>query len=241
MPADWEKIISEFDSMTPHDQLRAVNKAQIEWIAETAESVPSLYALDLGFGCGISAATMTMAGCEVSCVNNEPADTPRRIEAQKRYKRICGTQPHIIAAPSDRALPRLLDEEREFGLIFVDAGHRVDDVFIDVHYAASLCASGGVLALDDTYYAAIRVVTDWVNTNMAHIWEPLHILENTVSWRRTDFMGDDSKQGGMLHRTHSGPPAHFDIATENADEFMFYPRPPDDEHLGFAIWHPSRS
>ena len=94
------------------------------------------------------------------------------------------------------------DEGKKFGFIFVDAGHRVDDVFIDVHYAKDLCVPGGIMALDDTYYGAIRVVVNWVISNLGHIWKPYQILRNTISWIRSDLKGDDSKVR-ISHRTHA--------------------------------------
>src|ERR1044071_8564274 len=135
MSIEWERIMGEFHQMGEFDQLRAITKEQMEWLTEVAKQVPFKDVLDLGFGCGFSAVAMVRGGCNVTSINNESRDVLRRIEAEQRYERICGEPPTIIDAPTDSALPRLRDEGRKFGLIFVDAGHRVDDVFIDVHYA----------------------------------------------------------------------------------------------------------
>lgn len=138
MPIQSQRVMIEFDQMSEFDQLRAITKEQMEWLTEVAKRAPFKHALDLGFGCGFSAVAMVRGGCSVTCVNDEQANVPRRIEAEQRYERMCGHPPTIIEASTDSALPRLRDEGRKFGLIFVDAGHRVDDVFIDVHYAESL-------------------------------------------------------------------------------------------------------
>lgn len=92
---------------------------------------------------------------------------------------------------------------------------------------------GGVLALDDSYYGGICSVVNWVMSNLGHIWKPHHILGNTISWKRTDVDGNDAKTG-LAHRTHAGPPIGFEIATENADEFILYPGP----NQGFELWKP---
>jgi hypothetical protein len=225
--------------MSEFDQLRAITKEQMEWLTEVAKRVPFKHALDLGFGCGFSAVAMVRGGCSVTCVNNEQANVPRRIEAEQRYERMCGHPPTIIEASTDSALPRLRDEGRKFGLIFVDAGHRVDDVFIDVHYAKDLCVTGGILALDDTYYGAIRTVANWVISNLGHTWKPYQILGNTISWKRTEIEGDDSRLG-LDHRDHSGPPKRFEVATENASEFLLYPGAIEAAEHGFEIWKESR-
>jgi hypothetical protein len=113
----------------------------------------------------------------------------------------------------------------------------VDDVFINVHYAKDLCVPSGILALDDTYYGAIRTVANWVISNLGHIWKPYQILGNTISWRRTEIEGDDSGLG-LPHRTHEGPPLRFESATENADEFLLYPGPTGGAGHGFETWKP---
>jgi predicted O-methyltransferase YrrM len=238
MSIEWEQMMAEFQAMGNFDQLRAVTKEQMLWLTEVAKNVPLKEALDLGFGCGFSAVAMMRGGCRVTCVNNEAPNVPRRIEAEQRYQRMCGQAPAMITAPTDRALPRLRDEGRKFGLIFVDAGHRVDDVFIDVHYAKDLCVPDGILALDDTYYAAIRVVANWVMTNLRHLWKPYQVLGNTISWQRTEIEGEDSRLR-LTHRTHEGPPIRFDVPTENADEFLLYPAPGEAKRLGFDIWKSS--
>jgi predicted O-methyltransferase YrrM len=239
MSIQWERMMAEFHQMKEFDQLRAITKEQMEWLTEVAESVPLKHTLDLGFGCGFSAIAMLRGGCSVTCVNNEPANVPRRIEAEQRYERMCGQPATIIEASTDSALPRLRDEGRKFGLIFVDAGHRVDDVFIDVHYAKDLCVPDGILALDDTYYGAIRTVANWVISNLGHIWKPYQILGNTISWRRTKIEGDDSRLG-IAHRGHPGPPKSFEVATENAGEFILYPGKIEAAKHGFEIWKPNQ-
>jgi predicted O-methyltransferase YrrM len=237
MPIRWDRMMIEFDQMKEFDQLRAITKEQMQWLTEVAERVPCKYALDLGFGCGFSATAMVRGGCSVTCVSNEAATVPRRSEAEQRYERMCGQPPTIIEAPTDRALPMLLQEGREYGLIFVDAGHRVDDVFIDVHYAKDLCVPSGILALDDTYYGAIRTVANWVISNLGHVWKPYQILENTISWKRTEMRGDDSKSR-LAHRTHTGPPLGFEIATENGPEFLLYRGQIEIAEHGFETWSP---
>jgi predicted O-methyltransferase YrrM len=227
----WEQVVAEFDRMGELDQGRAITKEQMAWLTEVAQIVPVKEALDLGFGCSFAAVAMVRGGCAVTCINNEPPSVPRRIEAEQRYERICGAPPTIITASTDRALPKLCDEGRRFGLIFVDAGHRMDDVFIDVHYAKDLCVPGGVLALDDTYYGAIRTVANWVMSNLGHIWKPHQILRNTISWTRTEIVGDDGRIG-LTHRGHAGPPIAFESATENGDEFLIYA----GSNQGFSPW-----
>ena len=115
MPIQWEQMMAEFHQMKEFDQLRAVTKEQMEWLTEVAARVPFKDALDLGFGCGFSAVAMVRGGCRVTCVNNEAANVPRRIEAEQRYERMCGQPPAMIEASTDSALPRLRDAGKSSG------------------------------------------------------------------------------------------------------------------------------
>ena len=240
LDSTWDQIMAEFELMPVIEQNRAINKAQMQWLCEVSEATPLKRALDLGFGCGFSSIAISQGGCQVTCVNHESRNEPRRVQAENRYRRICGQDAEIVEAGTDRGLPKLLEEGKQFGLIFVDAGHRFDDVFIDVHYSARLCVHGGILALDDTYCGAVRSVVDWVNSNLNHIWEPFQVLENTISWRRTAVDVDDWNVG-IIHRSGPGPPKPFEISTENSDDFLFYCGRAESGESKFQTWIPKQS
>ena len=58
MPIYCDLMMVEFNQMKEFDQLRAVNKEQIEWLTEVAGKVACKQALDLGWGCGFEAVAM---------------------------------------------------------------------------------------------------------------------------------------------------------------------------------------
>ena len=82
---------------------------------------------------------------------------------------------------------------------------------------------------------AIRTVANWVISKVGHIWKPYQILGNTISWKRTEIEGDDSRLG-LDHRGHTGPPERFEVATENASEFLLYPGAIEAAKHGFETW-----
>ena len=96
--------------------------------------------------------------------------------------------------------PGLRDEGKKFGVeYFVDAGHGVDNVFIDVHYAKDFCACP-VESWRSTI--PITVQSEWWRTgsfqrNLGHVWKPYQILKNTISWIRSDLKGDDSRDAHL--------------------------------------------
>jgi predicted O-methyltransferase YrrM len=89
-----------------------------------------------------------------------------------RAKLSSGVQ--ILCEPSSIALPKLLSEGREFGLIYVDGSHLFEDVFVDVYFAWKLLRSGGIVLLDDSTDPHIQKVIKFVKRNLA---ESLQLIE----------------------------------------------------------------
>ena len=50
---------------------------------------------------------------------------------------------------SQHILPKLLQEERQYDVIYVDASHEADDTFVDAYYAHRMLKVGGLLIFDD--------------------------------------------------------------------------------------------
>lgn len=50
---------------------------------------------------------------------------------------------------SQQALPRLVNQKRQYDFIYVDASHKADDTFIDAYYANKLLRPGGLIIFDD--------------------------------------------------------------------------------------------
>jgi predicted O-methyltransferase YrrM len=72
----------------------------------------------------------------------------------------------VIEQPSSLALPRLLDQGRQFGLIYVDGSHLFEDVFVDGFYGARLLAQDGYLLFDDLAQPQIAKVIRFIDKNL---------------------------------------------------------------------------
>jgi predicted O-methyltransferase YrrM len=69
----------------------------------------------------------------------------------------------LVETGSEFALPRLLEtNEHEFDLIFIDGWHTFDHTLVDCFYATRLLRVGGVLAIDDVYFASVSAVVDFL-------------------------------------------------------------------------------
>ena len=195
---------------------------QATWLFEQGCALGGGIALDVGFGCGFSAATLAAAGLDVVCITDEAASSPRRHRGEQLCADVSRRSPRVIQGYSDIVMAQLAAEEREFDFIFVDAGHRLDDVFVEAHFAGRLVKTGGILALDDTHFASVRTVANWINRNLRHRWIPIEPLpKNTVAWRRTLSPFDDRTQAD--HRADEGEPRPFTVAQGNHRRFQTAP------------------
>lgn len=200
-----------------------IKEKQAKWLTEKSSKFCKGEALDIGFGCGFSSIAMALGGdLNVTAVTTDGQSLQRYQRAAARSQKNC---PETItlhpSISSDIFLPEKVKENIKYNIIFVDGGHRFDDVFIDCHYAARLVEAGGLLVLDDTHFGAIRSVANWLNTNMSHIWDPFEIIENTVSWKRTEKNDQDS---GAEHRHNSGALLPFTVTTEDCWKFQNDPK-----------------
>jgi hypothetical protein len=84
-----------------------------------------------------------------------------------------------IMKKSEIGLAGLLDRlgPGTVGLLFIDGGHRFENVMTDFMLADQLCSMGGYVVLDDALFPAIETVVNFVQTNrpdyaVAHLAVP---------------------------------------------------------------------
>jgi hypothetical protein len=67
---------------------------------------------------------------------------------------------------SEFALPRLLENHRQFDFIYVDGSHVFENVFIDAFYCARLLADDGIVAFDDSTDPHVAKVIAFIRSNL---------------------------------------------------------------------------
>jgi len=72
----------------------------------------------------------------------------------------------VLQEPSCLALPRLLGEGRQFGLIYVDGSHLFEDVFVDAYFSARLLSDRGYLLFDDSSNKHVAKVLAFIDTSV---------------------------------------------------------------------------
>ena len=72
-------------------------------------------------------------------------------------------------------LPRLVEENGQFDLVYIDGSHLFEDVFIDAYYAARLLSPGGVVAFDDCCDPHVRKVLSFLRSNLGDSFQELDL------------------------------------------------------------------
>jgi hypothetical protein len=77
----------------------------------------------------------------------------------KGFRRITKASEIGLAAMLDRRGPGAC------GFIFIDGGHRFENVMVDFMLADQLCCENGYVVLDDAWFPAIETVVNYVRAN----------------------------------------------------------------------------
>ncbi|MFN8991626.1 MAG: O-methyltransferase, partial [Betaproteobacteria bacterium] len=126
--------------------------------------------LEVGLGWGFSASCLLAAGSvDHTIVSFEPDAQGTTRESIALHNVYQFGRPRVIFGPSDRVLPRLLDQGERFGLVLIDGNHLFDFTLVDAFYAVKLLVVGGFFMLDDTGYPQVQAVCDFIEKNYAHV------------------------------------------------------------------------
>lgn len=158
------------------DRVTALAPEKTTYLLELALTRRPVRVLEIGLGWGFSAAGLQSLGCVRQHVIVEfDVGSARATQAERNVRAITPRAQSLefCWGESQYVLPRLCDRGEQFDLIFIDGGHRYDDVFVDFHYSRRLAAAGGSIVLDDTWLPSIRTVVAWVETNLADQWRRL--------------------------------------------------------------------
>jgi predicted O-methyltransferase YrrM len=85
---------------------------------------------------------------------------------------------------SIQGLVRLIQEQRRFGVIFIDGDHKFDCVLIDFSLAAMICDAGAYIILDDLWMPSIRRVASFIRRNRADFTEVPTPIKNIAVFRK---------------------------------------------------------
>jgi predicted O-methyltransferase YrrM len=73
------------------------------------------------------------------------------------------------------ALPKLIERELKFDLIYIDGSHLFEDVFIDFFYSNKLLNDRGLLIFDDSADPNIRKVLNFIEANFKQTYKKIDL------------------------------------------------------------------
>ena len=177
-----------------------ISLEQCALLAHLARNCPRMLSIEVGFGMGSSAAiilgTRRLQGKQFAHLIFDPYGLPdnRGVVVQTYLKERFPKGFRRIMKQSEVGLAELLDKRGPgiAGMIFIDGGHRFENVMTDFVLADQLCCVGGYIVLDDAWFPAIESVINYVQANrpdyaVAHLAVPnctvlLKLAEDKRSW-----------------------------------------------------------
>lgn len=165
--------LSQRTVIAENDRVTALAPDKLLYLLEVGLTREPEQVLEVGLGWGFSAAGIQLL------------ESVRRhviIELDEGSARACQGESNVSSmrdepmsveirwGDSHRILPELCEEGARFDLVFIDGGHRYDDVFVDFHFVRRLVHGGSIVVFDDTWLPSIQAAVSWVDTNLADQW-----------------------------------------------------------------------
>jgi hypothetical protein len=170
-----------------------VSRSEIALLAHISRNCPKPLSIEIGFGMGSSAAVMLASRVDAGDPFEHLVFDPyglgggRGAIVEAYLKEHFGRQFQRFWEHSAIGLARIWSERgpEAAGLIFIDGGHRFEDVLMDFYLADRLCCVGGAIVFDDALFPAIETVIQYLITNRPD-YEVHHLIADnaTVAVRR---------------------------------------------------------
>jgi hypothetical protein len=161
------------DGRVDHLSNVRVSLGQAGLLAYLAQECPTYLSVEVGFGMGSTAAillgTRRLKGNPFAHVIFDPFGLPdgsgKIVQSylEKRFPKAF----RRVMKPSETGLGAMLENRGAecAGLVFIDGGHRFENVMTDFVLADQLLALGGYIVLDDSFFPAIETVVNYVKAN----------------------------------------------------------------------------
>jgi predicted O-methyltransferase YrrM len=96
----------------------------------------------------------------------------------------------LIEEKSFLAIPRLISDETQCDVIFIDGNHRFDDTLVEFILCALACKMGGYIVFDDMWMPSIRKAVSFVRRNRKDFSEVATPVPNFAAFQR---VADDKR------------------------------------------------
>ena len=158
------------------DEKVKVSPEEGMWLYEECRKSKPQRTLETGFGYGFS----TLFFLAAIAKNNSGHHTAIDPYERSMWNGIGLTATNVLAPPGmfrfveETSVSAAVELERvssAYDLIFIDDGHRFEEVLVEFYIYAKLCKIGGLVILDDMWMSSVKTVASFVRTNRSDFSE----------------------------------------------------------------------
>ena len=178
--------IAEKLVVRPKDKTTSIGQDEARFVYEFLQKHEIKRTMEVGFAYGYSAACI-IGATGSNHIAIDPFQSTFDNAGMKNLKALgYGPQCELREAPSHVALPQLLKEGKTFQFIFVDGGHRFDEIFVDWYYSDLLLEKDGYVLFHDLWMRSTQMVAAFIQTNRADYRSIPTPLKNLVLFQKSD-------------------------------------------------------
>lgn len=148
--------------------------------------------LEIGFGCGVSSIYIMSAKkgqhTTIDSYQNKQFNNLgiHNLKQFKLYDR-CRYYNDL----SHNVLPFLLSKKERFDFVFIDGGHKYDEIFVDFYYVDLLLNQGGYVIFHDNTMRSTQMVASWIMTNKKNYYFQKISEKNMILLKK---VGNDNRK-----------------------------------------------
>jgi len=170
--------------MPPGDRQTSIRTTEAEFLCAFLRERRITRTLEVGFAYGYSAASIISATASKHVVIDPHPERYQDLGAKNLAALGFADLYELRKASSHVALPALVQEGRMFQFIFIDGGHKFDQIFVDWYYSDLLLENGGYVVFHDSWMRSTQVVTEFVRTNRSNYKEVSIPLKSLVVFEK---------------------------------------------------------
>lgn len=177
------------------DKLTRISESQGVWMYQTCRRLKPRRSLEIGLAYGFSTIYILAAIAQTGLGHHTALDPFQNdcwhgvgaLHAKYLGMERCF---QMLEEFSVTALTRFASYKDQFEFIYIDGGHRFDQVLIDFTLAAEVCPTGGNIVLDDIWMPSVRTVVSWIRSNRKDFREIRTPIDNIAQFER---VGQDTR------------------------------------------------
>lgn len=173
------------------DRLTSIKPHEGEYLSRLIREHDITKTLEVGLAYGCSAAYIMEATRSAHVAIDPYQDDYHNLGVKNAKKLGFAHYLHVVSEPSHLALADLLRREERFEFIFIDGGHKFDEIFVDWYFSSLLLVSEGIVVFHDTWLRSTQTVVAFIQKNRRDYREVASGQENMIAFQKT---GSDDRE-----------------------------------------------